>query len=174
MSVHESGGLGALLHGPSLPHGEWWARVGATLVFVVAAGFTLQGAHGMGGGMPMPGGWSLPMMWMVMPGESVWRAAWGFLVMWQAMMVAMMLPSTWPMLALYRRVALFREVPHPVLGTWLVGAGYFRLASIWRRGLRRWLRCLQPSDVFNEDQPARAAGRGCGSDSGGALPIDAT
>jgi predicted metal-binding membrane protein len=82
----------------------------------------------MGGGMRMPGGWTMPMMWMVMPGESVWKTAWMFLLMWQAMMLAMMLPSTWPMLELYRRVAIFRELAHASLGTLTVAAGYF---GVW-------------------------------------------
>ena len=73
----------------------------------------------------MPGGWTMPMMWMVMPGQNIWNTAWLFLLMWQAMMVAMMLPSTWPMLALYRRVAAFRELAHASLGTLVVAAGYF-------------------------------------------------
>jgi predicted metal-binding membrane protein len=64
----------------------------------------------------------------VMPGKSVWNTAWMFLLMWQAMMVAMMLPSTWPMLALYRRVAVFREFAHASLGASVVAAGYF---SVW-------------------------------------------
>jgi predicted metal-binding membrane protein len=82
----------------------------------------------MAGGMVMPGGWTMSMMWMVMPGANLWSAAAMFLLMWQAMMVAMMLPSTWPMLALYRRVAIFRELSYAALGTLIVGAGYF---AVW-------------------------------------------
>ena len=107
------------------PGREGLTRLVTTGVFLVAAAVTLYGARSMGGGMAMPGGWTMPMMWMVMPGQSTWAAAWMFLLMWQAMMVAMMLPSTWPMLALYRRVAVFRELAHPSLGAALVAAGYF-------------------------------------------------
>ncbi len=82
----------------------------------------------MTGGMLMPGGWTMSMMWMVMPGASVWSAAAMFLLMWQAMMVAMMLPSSWPMLALYRRVVIFRELAHATLGTLSVAGGYF---TVW-------------------------------------------
>jgi predicted metal-binding membrane protein len=82
----------------------------------------------MSGGMRMPGGWTMSMMWMVMPGGTAWSTAAMFLLMWQAMMIAMMLPSTWPILALYRRVALFHESPHATLGTTLAGVGYF---AVW-------------------------------------------
>lgn len=84
----------------------------------------------MDGGMLMPGGWTMPMMWMAMPGRSGWNSAWMFLLMWLAMMVAMMLPSTWPMLALYRRVAVFRGLglAHASLGVVAVAAGYF---AVW-------------------------------------------
>ena len=79
----------------------------------------------MGGGMSMPGGWTMPMMWMAMPGQSLWSAARVFLIMWAAMMIAMMLPSTWPMLSLYRRVAVSSHQKHISLGTLLLGFGYF-------------------------------------------------
>lgn len=128
MSVHKSDRLPSALAPSSLPSGEWFARAAATVGFLVAASLTLYGAQSMSGGMPMPGGWTMPMMWMVMPGQSAWNTAWMFLLMWQAMMVAMMLPSTWPMLALYRRVAIFRELSYASLGTCVVAGGYF---SAW-------------------------------------------
>jgi len=108
--------------------GEWWARCVASVIFLAAAAVTLHGGRIMGGGMRMPGGWTMSMMWMVMPGRTAWSTAAMFLLMWQAMMLAMMLPSTWPMLALYRRVALFHESPHATLGTMLAGAAYF---AVW-------------------------------------------
>lgn len=108
--------------------GEWWARGVATVVFLAAAGFTLHEVRAMGGGMRMPGGWTMSMMWMVMPGKTAWSTAAMFLLMWQAMMVAMMLPSTWPMLALYRRVEVFHESPYATIGTVLAGAAYF---TVW-------------------------------------------
>lgn len=104
------------------------ARVVATGIFVAAAVLTWRGVNSMSGGMPMPGGWTMPMMWMVMPGETLWNAAWMFLLMWQAMMIAMMLPSTWPMLSLYRRTARHSGLRHAGLATFLAGAGYF---AIW-------------------------------------------
>ena len=46
------------------------ARVAATCAFIVAASYTLRSARGMGGGMAMPGGWTMSMTWMAMPGHS--------------------------------------------------------------------------------------------------------
>jgi predicted metal-binding membrane protein len=43
--------------------------------------------------MPMPGGWTMSMAWMRMPGQAWPGAAASFLGMWVVMMVAMMLPS---------------------------------------------------------------------------------
>jgi predicted metal-binding membrane protein len=55
-------------------------------------------------GMPMPGGWTMSMTWMRMPGQTWPGAAASFLGMWVVMMVAMMLPSLVPMLRRYRQV----------------------------------------------------------------------
>jgi predicted metal-binding membrane protein len=55
------------------------------------------------GGMPMPGGWTMSMAWMRMPGQTWPGAAASFLGMWVVMMVAMMLPSLVPMLRRYRQ-----------------------------------------------------------------------
>ena len=50
----------------------------------------------------MPGGWTMSMAWMRMPGQTWLGFAASFLGMWVAMMVAMMLPSLVPMLWRYR------------------------------------------------------------------------
>ncbi len=113
---------------PAFSRDELWARAVATVIFLAAAALTWRGMNSMSGGMPMPGGWVMPMMWMVMPGESPWGAARMFLLMWQAMMIAMMLPSTWPMLALYRRTARHSGLRPAGLATALAGTGYF---AIW-------------------------------------------
>jgi len=63
-------------------------------------------------GMEMPGGWTMSMAWMRMPGQSWPGAAASFLGMWTVMMVAMMLPSLAPMLRRYQRPTI-------------VGLGYF-------------------------------------------------
>jgi len=107
---------------------ERWARAVASGVFLLAAGYTFYAARSMSGGMLMPGGWTMPMMWMAMPGQSLAGSALAFLLMWQAMMIAMMLPSSWPTLELYSRVARYTEQRHPMFNTILAGAGYF---TVW-------------------------------------------
>jgi predicted metal-binding membrane protein len=73
----------------------------------------------------MPGGWSMSMAWMRMPGQTWLRAAALFLGMWVVMMVAMMLPSLVPMLWHYRQSIGRAGVRHLGRLTALVGAGYF-------------------------------------------------
>ncbi len=77
------------------------------------------------GGMPMPGGWTMSMAWMRMPGQTWPGAAASFLGMWVVMTVAMMLPSLVPMLGRYRQAA--GRTGETRLGrlTALVGLGYF-------------------------------------------------
>jgi predicted metal-binding membrane protein len=81
------------------------------------------------GGMPMPGGWTMSMAWMLMPGQTWAGAAASFLGMWVVMMVAMMLPSLVPMLLRYRQAvgSPGNIGPNRRLNrlTALVGAGYF-------------------------------------------------
>ena len=108
-----------------LDRAEQWARAIASGVFLLAAAYTFYAARGMSGGMVMPGGWTMPMMWMVMPGQSLAGSAFVFLVMWQAMMIAMMLPSSWPTFELYSRVARHTGQRWPMFNTVLTGAGYF-------------------------------------------------
>jgi predicted metal-binding membrane protein len=107
---------------------ERWARAIASGVFLLAAAYTFYAARGMSGGMVMPGGWTMPMMWMAMPGQSLAGSAFAFLLMWQAMMIAMMLPSSWPTLELYSRVARYTGQRLLMFNTVLAGAGYF---TVW-------------------------------------------
>jgi predicted metal-binding membrane protein len=83
------------------------------------------------GEMPMPGGWTMSMAWMLMPDQTWLGAAASFLGMWIVMMVAMMLPSLVPMLWRYRR-AVGRE-GEARLGrlTALVGLGYFFIWTLF-------------------------------------------
>jgi len=76
-------------------------------------------------GMPMPGGWTMSMAWMRMPGQTWPGAAASFLGMWVVMMVAMMLPSLVPMLWRYREAV--RRSGETRLGrlTAVVAAAYF-------------------------------------------------
>ena len=102
--------------------------VTAFLVFLATAGLTLWFVATMRGGMRMPGGWTMSMMWMRMRGQG-WPAAGAvFAAMWLAMMVAMMLPSTLPLLLVYRRAGIFRGDTHTGRNTWLLAAGYF---AVW-------------------------------------------
>jgi predicted metal-binding membrane protein len=80
------------------------------------------------GEMPMPGGWTMSMMWMRMPGQTWISATASFLVMWVPMMAAMMLPSLIPMLWRYRQALGIAGKARRVVLTTVVGAGYF---SVW-------------------------------------------
>jgi predicted metal-binding membrane protein len=97
------------------------------LLFAASAAGTIIWCQSMSamGEMPMPGGWTMSMAWMRMPGQT-WRgAASSFLGMWALMMVAMMLPSLVPMLSRYRQaVGRPGEARLGALTT-LVGVGYF-------------------------------------------------
>ncbi len=76
------------------------------------------------GEMPMPGGWTMSMAWMRMPGQTWAGAAGSFLGMWVLMMVAMMLPSLLPMLWRYRRAVGACATRLGRLTT-IVAVGYF-------------------------------------------------
>ena len=81
-------------------------------------------------GMSMPGGWTLSMVWMRMPGRT-WLAsvAW-FLCMWVVMMLAMMLPSLVPKLLRYRRAIGSIGKMRARLCTTVVGAAYFLVWAV--------------------------------------------
>ncbi len=80
-------------------------------------------------GMPMPGGWSMSMTWMV--GQDWPGAALSFLGMWAVMMVAMMMPSLVPMLFRYRHAIATKENTHKGWLTVLVGAAYFFVWTVF-------------------------------------------
>src|SRR5262249_37674849 len=75
----------------------------SALGFAASASATVYLCRTMAGGMAMPGGWTMSMAWMRMPGQSHTAAAIMFLEMWRLMMVAMMLPSLAPALVCERR-----------------------------------------------------------------------
>jgi predicted metal-binding membrane protein len=85
----------------------------SALLFVASAAGTVYWCRSMSGGMPMPGGWTMSMAWMRMPGESWPVAAASFMGMWLVMMIAMMLPSLTLTLSRYSGA------------TATAGAGYF-------------------------------------------------
>ena len=102
----------------------------SALLFAAGAGVTIARCRAMSamGGMPMPGGWTMSMAWLRMPGQTWPGAAASFLGGWVVMMVAMMLPSLVPMLRRYRRaVASAGEARLGGL-TAIAAAGYF---AVW-------------------------------------------
>jgi len=99
----------------------------SALLFAASAAVTIAWCVSMSamGGMPMPGGWTMSMAWMRMPGQTWPGVATSFLGMWVVMMAAMMLPSLIPMLSRYRQA--IGGAGEARLGrlTALVGAAYF-------------------------------------------------
>ncbi len=108
---------------PPAARSEWRVYTLAAVMFGAAAIPTVYFSFTMHRAMPMPGGWSMSMVWMPMGGWA--GSALMFAVMWVAMMVAMMLPSTMPVLLLYRRAALFRNDRRAGWLSATVAAGYF-------------------------------------------------
>jgi predicted metal-binding membrane protein len=97
-------------------------------VFGGSVAATIYSCRSMAGSMDMPGGWTMSMMWMRMPGQTWVGAVSMFLMMWLAMMVAMMLPSALPMLLSYRRALQSTGVTRLGMPTALMAAGYF---AVW-------------------------------------------
>jgi predicted metal-binding membrane protein len=105
----------------------------SALLFAASAAVTIAWCGSMSamGGMPMPGGWTMSMAWMRMPGQTWLGAAAWFLAMWAVMMVAMMLPSLVSMLWRYRQAV--GKTGETRLGrlTALVGVGYFFVWTVF-------------------------------------------
>ena len=97
------------------------------LLFLASTALTIAWCRSMSAmhDMPMPGGWSMSMMWMRVPGQTWPGVATAFLGMWLVMMVAMMLPALVPMLWRYRRAAAVTRHANGGALTALVGAAYF-------------------------------------------------
>lgn len=102
----------------------------ATAAFAVSAALTVVWCSSMSGmgGMTMPGGWTMSMAWMRMPGQTWPQAAASFIGMWSVMMVAMMLPSLVPMLCRYRTQIGTDGAARLGLLTAFVAGGYF---AVW-------------------------------------------
>src|SRR5712671_2319898 len=98
----------------------------SALLFAANAAVTIVWCASMSamGGMTMPGGWTMSMAWMRMPGQTWPGAAASFLGMWIVMMVAMMLPTLVPMLWRYRQAVGPTGEAHLGRLTALVGTGY--------------------------------------------------
>jgi predicted metal-binding membrane protein len=97
----------------------------AALLFLLSAGLTIYSCRSMSGGMPMPGGWTMSMAWMRMPGQTWAAAASAFIWLWLVMMVAMMLPSLVLMLLRYRLAVRGQAEAHLGGLTAISAAGYF-------------------------------------------------
>ncbi len=99
----------------------------SALLFAASAVVTIVWCKRMSemGAMPMPGGWSMSMAWMRMPGQSWSGAAASFLGMWLVMMAAMMLPSLVPALWRFRRAHDGVKGGRLDLLTAAAGAAYF-------------------------------------------------
>ncbi len=105
----------------------------SALLFAASAAVTIVWCASMSamGGMPMPGGWTMSMAWMRMPGQTWPDAAASFLGMWVVMMVAMMLPSLVPMLWRYRQAVGRTGDARMGRLTTLVGMGYFFVWTVF-------------------------------------------
>jgi predicted metal-binding membrane protein len=104
--------------------------VTAAIVTIAAWVYTISGATAMALAMPMPGGWSMSMAWMMMGQQSSLGHATMFLGMWTAMMIAMMLPSVMPAVLLHERLldARLQRGDRASGSQFLLLAGYF---SVW-------------------------------------------
>jgi predicted metal-binding membrane protein len=105
----------------------------SALLFATSAAVTIHWCASMSamGAMPMPGGWTMSMAWMRMPGQTWAGAAASFLGMWTVMMVAMMLPSLVPMLWRYRQAVGRTDETRLGRLTALVGVGYFVVWTVF-------------------------------------------
>jgi predicted metal-binding membrane protein len=104
----------------------------SALLFAASAALTTVWCGSMSamGEMPMPGGWTMSMAWVPMPGQTWLGAAASFVGMWIVMMVAMMLPSFAPTLLRYRQtMGSIGEMRLSWL-TALVAMGYFFVWTI--------------------------------------------
>ncbi len=102
----------------------------SALLFVASAAGTIHWSRAMAGGMALPGGWTLSMVWMPMPGETWAGSGVRFVAMWLVMMVAMMLPPLLPMLVSFRRNRLAALSGVAYFSVWaLVGALVYALGS---------------------------------------------
>jgi predicted metal-binding membrane protein len=99
----------------------------AALLFTASAALTTRWCTSMAamGEMPMPGDWTMSMVWMRMPGQTWPGAAASFLGMWVVMMTAMMLPVLVPMLRRYRLAVAGSGTARLGPLTALVGLSYF-------------------------------------------------
>jgi len=111
----------------------------SALLCLASAAATIHWSRSMAGGMAMPGGWTMSMVWMPMPGQT-WVGTGGrFVAMWLVMMVAMMLPPLLPMLASFRRSSPAALAGVAYFSVWAVfGAAVYTLGSAVARTELEW------------------------------------
>lgn len=104
---------------------RWMPLLVLALLFIVNAAITVVWCVSMAdmGAVPMAGGWTMSMTWLLMCGQTWFEAAASFLGMWLAMMAAMMLPSLAPLLWRYRAAVAGRAQLGLLMV--LVGSSYF-------------------------------------------------
>jgi predicted metal-binding membrane protein len=105
----------------------------SALLFAATTAATIVWCSSMSamGEMSMPGGWTMSMASMRMPGQTWPGAAASFLGMWVVMMVAMMLPSLVPMLWRYRQAVGGAGQTRLGRLTAIVGIGYFIVWTVF-------------------------------------------
>jgi predicted metal-binding membrane protein len=104
----------------------------SAVTFIVSVAATVYFCRSMCCEMEMPGGWTMSMMWMRMPGQTWIGSATAFLLMWLAMMVAMMLPSALPMFLNTRHSLAETRATNARAFLSLMASGYF--ATWWAAG----------------------------------------
>lgn len=99
----------------------------AVLVFAISAAVTVCWCGSMAGmpGMEMPGGWTMSMAWMRMPGQGWLSSAATFIGMWALMMIEMMMPVFLPEAVRFRRAS---EAAGRDRAAMCFAAGYF---GVW-------------------------------------------
>jgi predicted metal-binding membrane protein len=97
----------------------------SAVLFLTCVATTIYLCRSMSGGMAMPGGWTMSMAWMILPGQSWLVSAVSFLGMWVVMMAVMMLPALVPALLRYRLSLRGLQTTHLNVLTVLAGTGYF-------------------------------------------------
>jgi predicted metal-binding membrane protein len=105
----------------------------SVLLFIATAALTIVWCASMSamGEMPMPGGWTMSMAWMRMPGQTWPEAMASFLAIWVAMTITMMLPSLVLMLWRYRQAVASAGETRLGRLTTLVGMGYFFVWTVF-------------------------------------------
>lgn len=117
-------------NGPAHDGAGWISRLAFVgclgLAFMLGTAITLGWSLEMAGmgEIPMPGNWTMSMMWLPICGQGWPSLVLSFLAMWLAMMAAMMLPSLSPVLWRYREALLMAGVSHPGCLIALIGVGY--------------------------------------------------